>query len=212
MTTTDKPRVHAGVPSGGEFAATAHSDSVPALGGSTPENRFAAITDVRELDAAASAALVLDDSAVEQDAAVRAQWTARRKQIMDQRQRRIYDDYATSLEDQANTMLRNAARANLRNVADELREAFPEAATMVLEKDYDDGDLAIWVASVQDKDGNDLPDPEDGSDDARDTAQELVSQHSSRQLARFTEGPVDLAKAAAWYPDGGLRLNPAAND
>jgi hypothetical protein len=122
---------------------------------------------------------------------------------MDAKQRGIYDDYATALEDQANTMLANAARANLRNVADELREAFPEAATMVLEKDYDDGNLAIWVSSVQDKDGNDLPDPEDGSDDARDTAQELVSQHSSRQLARFTEGPVDLARAAAWWPPEG---------
>lgn len=202
MTTTDKPRVHAGVPSGGEFAATAHSDNVPALAGATPANRYADITDVRELDAAASAALSTIDSTSGDDDLVREEWTARRKQIMDAKQRGIYDDYAQGLEDQAHTMLRNAARANLRNIADELREEFPDAATMVLEKDYDDGDVAIWVASVKDKDGNGLPELDDGRD-AREAAQELVSQHSSRQLARFTEDPVDLAQAAAWWPPEG---------
>ena len=33
MTTTAQPRVHAGVPAGGEFTAFGHSDSVPSLGG-----------------------------------------------------------------------------------------------------------------------------------------------------------------------------------
>jgi hypothetical protein len=36
MTNTAQSRVQAGVPSGGEFAATAHSDNVPALDGWTP--------------------------------------------------------------------------------------------------------------------------------------------------------------------------------
>lgn len=204
MTTTDKPRVHAGVPSGGEFAATTHSDNVPSLGGSTPANRFETITDVRELDAAASAALSTIDSTSGEDDLVREHWTARRKQIMDEKQRGIYDDYAQGLEDQARTMLTNAARANLRNIADELREAFPDAATMTLDKDYDDRDLAIWVSAVQDKDGKDLPEAENG-EGAHETAQELVSHYSSLQLARFTEGPIDLAQAAAWWPPEGPR-------
>lgn len=42
MTTTAQARVLAGVPSGGEFAATAHSDNVPALGGTAAPAQSAA--------------------------------------------------------------------------------------------------------------------------------------------------------------------------
>lgn len=202
----DQARVHAGIPSGGEFAATAHSDSVPSLPAPFT-NRFAGFDNLRELDAAAYAALSPNGSDPAHDNAVRAQWEERRIQLVTRQQRKNYDDYAAALEEQAHNLLANVARANLRNVADELREAFPDAATMVLKKDYDDGNLAIWVSTVQDKDGNDLPDPDDSGDDARDAAQELISRHSSRQLARFTEEPVNLEKAAAWYPEGGLHVN-----
>ncbi|HEX9086744.1 MAG TPA: hypothetical protein VF867_04380 [Arthrobacter sp.] len=183
----------------GTFTATAHSDAVPTLA-APAANWFAAIDNVRTLDAASSAALSPSGSNPEHDEAVRAHWTERRTQLVNRQQRKTYDDYAAALEEQAHTLLANAARANLRNIADELRGAFPDAATMTLAKDYDDGDLAIWVSGVQDADGNDLPDPEDGGVDARDTAQELISGHSSRQLARFTEGPVSLHAAASWHP------------
>lgn len=190
----------------GTFTATAHSDDVPALA-ATAANRFAGFDDVRSLDAAAHAALSPTGSDPENDNAVRSQWDERRTQLVNRQQRKTYDDYASALEDQANTMLASAARANLRNIADELREAYPDAATMTLDKDYDDGNLAIWVSAVQDKDGNDFPEAENG-EGAFETAQELVSQCSSRQLARFTEGPVDLEKAASWYPDSGLHVRP----
>lgn len=187
----------------GTFTATAHSDDVPALT-ATDANRFAEFNDVRSLDAAAHAALSPTGSDPEHDSAVRAQWEDRRTHLVNASQRRTYDEYATALEEQARTQLANAARANLRNIADELREAHPDVAVMVLDKDDDDGDLAVGVYAVQDKDGNDLPE----AHDAWGFAQELVSQHSSRQLARFTEGPIDLGKAAAWYPDGGLHIRP----
>jgi hypothetical protein len=52
---TLRDRQPQGIPTGGQFAATAHAEpetNLPATG-----NRFAGIDDVRELDAAASAAL-----------------------------------------------------------------------------------------------------------------------------------------------------------
>ena len=202
--TTNQARVHAGVPSGGEFAATAHSDDVPALQGAAT-NRFAGITEVRDLDAAASAALAAIDTSTGQDDAVRADWAVRREEILNRQQRQRVEDYANTLEIQASALLSNAARANLRNIAGDLHEEFPDAATLVLKKDYDDGNLAIWVKAVQDKDGNNLPETDEK--DPREIAQELVSEYSSRQLARFTEAPVDLEKAAAWIPDGGFRAD-----
>lgn len=202
--TTPQNRVRAGVPSGGEFAATAHSDSVPALQ-APPGNRFAGIAEVRDLDAAASAALSAIDTSTGQDDAVRADWAERREQILSRQQRQRVEDYANTLEIQASALLSNAARANLRNIAGDLREEFPGAATVVLKKDYDDGNLAIWVKAVQDKDGNNLPETDDK--DPREIAQELVSEYSSRQLARFTEAPVNLERAAAWIPDGGFRAD-----
>jgi cytochrome P450 len=200
--TNSQNRVRAGVPAGGEFAATAHSDSVRALRAPTA-NRFAGITEIRDLDAAASGALSATDSTTGQDDAVRADWTAQRERIMERLHRGRVDEYARDMEKLAGTMLDNAAHANLRNIAGALREQFPEAASLLLDKDDDDGDLAIWVYSVKDKDGNDLP--EHGENDPRNAAQELVSRYSSGQLARFTDKPVDLATAAEWVPEGGFR-------
>ena len=192
-----------GLPTGGQFAPDTHAEPDLALGADT--NRFADLEDVRELDATASAALrplLSADSSDEDEIAagkIRNEWLQRRTEIFTVRRRKEFADYARRLEDQASGLLASAAQANLRNIADDLRIKHPQAARITLARDYDDGNLAIYVESVQDDHGTDL------GEDVADTAQELVSEHSSRQLARFTEGPVDLEKAASWIPPEGPR-------
>jgi len=190
-----------GIPTGGQFTSDTHAEPDLALGADT--NRFADLEDVRELDATASAALrplLSPDSSDEAEVAagkVRDEWIQRRAEIFTVRRRKEFADYARRLEDQASDLLASAARANLRNVADELRSKHPQAARITLSRDYDDGNLAIYVKSVQDEHGTDL------GEDVADAAQELVSEHSSRQLARFVnESPIDLAAAASWNPPG----------
>lgn len=190
-----------GIPAGGQFAPDTRAEPELTLG--PPANRFARFEDVRELDAAANTALrpLLASDAVEGDEAaaneVRNEWIQRRTEIFAARRRREFSDYAARLEDQASDLLTAAARANLRNVADELRAKYPQASTIVLDRDYDDGNLAVYVKSVQGPDGAGL------DENVLDTAQELISEHSSRQLARFVdESPIDLASAAAWEPAG----------
>lgn len=184
----------------GTFTATTHSDAVPAL--AVPANRFAGIEDIRELDAATTEALnaLRSPNSTPEDEAetekIRAEWQARRTELFHTKWHRENDEYAEKTETEAYALLEKAARANLRNVAFSLRTEFPDAATMTLARDYDDGNLAIWVESIKDKDGNDLDDEE-----ARDAAQELVSQYSSKQMNRFVDsGPVNLTEAAAWHP------------
>lgn len=183
----------------GTFTATAHSDNVTTLAPAT--NRFAAIEDIFELDEATTAAMspLLSANATEEDEAeaekIRAEWLVRRTQLFEAKWHRENDEYAQTMEDQAQDLLKKAATANLRNISYSLRTEYPEAASMKLARDYDDGNLAIYVESVTDKDGNEL------EEDVRDAAQDLVSQYSSRQLSRFVDdGPVDLATAAAWHP------------
>lgn len=201
--TTPQNRQPEGIPAGGQFAATAHAEPEATL--HHTDTRFAGIDDVRELDSAASAALnpLLTPDATDQDQAaakqVRDEWMVRRHQIFAVNRRRDADAYAARLEAEAHELLHKAARANLRSIADGLREKHPNAASMTLGRDYDDGSLAIYVESVRDKDGNELRDPEQ---DPCDTAQELVSEYSSRQLNRFVDdGPIDLVAASAWTPD-----------
>lgn len=190
-----------GIPSGGQFAPDVHADPEVSLHSSS--NRYADISDVRLLDDMASAALqalespeasVKDETAAAQ---VRNDWIQRRPEIFAAKRRKEFADYAQRREDEASALLESAARANLRNIADELRTEFPQAATITLARDYDDGNLAIYVESVQDESGDAL------RDDVVDAAQQLVSEHSSRQLARFVdESPIDLSAAAAWNPPG----------
>ncbi|WP_422758991.1 hypothetical protein [Paenarthrobacter sp. C1] len=196
---TSQARQPQGIPAGGQFAPGLHADPEIAL--NTPANRFADIKDVRLLDDATDAALqpLLSQEAPDESAAaqVRKEWAERRAEIFAVKRREEYADYAQRREDEASALLESAARANLRNIADELRTEHPEAARITLARDYDDGNLAIYVESVQDEAGNRL------GDDAVDAAQQLVSEHSSRQLARFVdESPIDLAAAAAWNPPG----------
>lgn len=201
--TTPPNRQPEGIPAGGQFASGTHAEPDVTLSG--PAGRFATIDDVRELDSAASAALtplLLADASDQDEAAagtVRDEWMARREQIFAVKRRQQYDVFAERLEATAYAMLEKAARANLRNVADGILEKYPEAATMTLARDYDDGDLAVYVESVKDKDGTELGDQESYQHDARDKAQELVSEYSTRQLSRFVDGgPVNLAEAASW--------------
>lgn len=186
-----------GIPSGGQFAPDTHAEPDLALGDA---NRFSRLEDIRGLDHAATAALQsLAVAGTDGDEAdkVRAEWLQRRDEILTVRRRQDFADYAHRREDEASALLASAARANLRNVADELRTEYPQAAKITLSRDYDDGNLAVYVASVQDEQGADL------GDDVVDAAQELVSEHSSRQLARFVDdSPIDLAVAAAWNPPG----------
>ncbi|ACL41916.1 hypothetical protein Achl_3965 (plasmid) [Pseudarthrobacter chlorophenolicus A6] len=189
-----------GIPSGGQFASNTHAEPDVTLPRSA--NRFADIDDVRDLDAAASAALnpLLLPDATDHDAEnaeqVRDEWMTRREQIFAVKRRTESDAYAERLEIQADELLERAARANLRNIADRLLEEYPTAATLTLSRDYDDGNLAIYVESVRDSEGADLR----NHDDVRDAAQELVIEYSSRQLNRFVDdGPVNLAEAAAWH-------------
>lgn len=184
-----------GTPAGGQFTATAHAEPGTTL--QAPDNRFAAIESVRELDQAASEAMrpLLVPESTDQDLAaaeqIRNDWVARRHDIFTAAWRRDADAYAERLEIQAHDLLRRAAQANLRNIADRLREEHPDAATMTLGRGYDDGNLVLCVESVRDQDGNEI--------DAADAAQELVNDYSSRQLNRFVDdGPIDLAAAAAW--------------
>lgn len=184
-----------GIPAGGQFAATVHAEPETALQAST--SRFASIDNVRDLDHAASAALkplLIPDATDQDDAAaqqIRTEWIARRREIFSAKWCRDADAYADRLEAEAHELLHKAAQANLRNIADRLRREHPRAATMTLGRGYDDGNLAVYVESVRDKDGNEI--------EATDAAQELVSEYSSRQLNRFVDGgPVDLAAAAAW--------------
>jgi hypothetical protein len=190
-----------GIPAGGQFAPDKHAEPDLSLG--TEANRFADVDNIRALDHAATAALqslAAADGADEDEAAadnVRAEWLQRRDEILTVRRRQEFTDYASRREDEASLLLASAARANLRNVADELRGKHPQAAKITLSRDYDDGNLAVYVKSVQDDQGADL------GEDVVDAAQELVSEHSSRQLARFVdESPIDLAAAAAWNPPG----------
>jgi hypothetical protein len=191
--TTDKPRVHAGVPSGGEFAATAHSDNVPVLGGATHANRFAAIHDVRELDAAASAALSTIDSTTGEDDLVREHWGERRKKILDRKRREDYDVTPRASKTSPH-MLRNAARATCATPTSP--RAFPNAATMVLEKDYDDGDFSVWVTPRT----RTATCPSLTATTPRNSP-ELISRHSSASR-RFTEAP-STWQAANWNPPEG---------
>jgi hypothetical protein len=189
-----------GIPAGGQFAPDTHAE--PELVLNTPTNRFANIDDVRALDHAATAALqslAAADSADDEAAAdkIRTEWLQRRDEVLTLRRRKEFVDYARRREEEASVLLASAARANLRNIADELRTEHPQAAKITLARDYNDGNLAIYVESVQDKHGATL------GDDVIDAAQELVSECSSRQLARFVdESPIDLASAAAWNPPG----------
>jgi hypothetical protein len=196
-------RVPGGIPAGGQFAPTTHTEPELALG--PDSNRFAYLDDIRSLDHAATAALqslAAADSRVDVETAadkVREEWLQRRDEITTVRRRQEFTDYARRREDEALALLASAARANLRNVADELRIKHPAAAQIVLTRDYDDGNLAICVDSVKDIHGDDL------GEDVADAAQELVSEHSSRQMARFVdESPIDLASAATWNPPGRL--------
>jgi hypothetical protein len=201
--TTPPARQPRGIPTGGQFAASTHAESAVTLG--EPGDRFAGIVDVRELDCAASTALkpLLSADATDDDEAlagkIRDEWKARREQIFAVKRRQLADSYAERLETEAYAMLDKAARANLRNIADSLLEKHPEAATVTLTRDYDGGDLAIHVESVLDKDGNDIYNAKKLEQHPCDTAQELVSEYSSRQLNRFVDsGPVNLAEAASW--------------
>lgn len=194
----EQGRVLKGTRGAGQFAAAAHAE--PGADLLAHANRFAGLENVRELDAAASEAikplLVPDATDQEMTSAgqIRDEWMDRRHEIFTAAWRRNADSYAERLETEAQELLRKAAEANLRNIADRLREKHPDAATMTLQQDYDDGNLAIYVEAVHDKDGNELA--------ATDTAQELVSEYSSRQLSRFVDdGPIDLPAAAAWMPD-----------
>jgi hypothetical protein len=188
-----------GIPAGGQFAPDTHAEPDLTLGAEA--NRFAGVDNIRALDHAATAALQSlaartdgDESAADK---VRAEWLQRRDEILTERRRQEFTDYARRREDEASALLASAASANLRNIADELRSKHPAAATIVLARDYDDGNLPIYVQAVQDDEGADL------HEDVVDAAQELVSEHSSRQLARFVdESPVDLVAAAAWTPSG----------
>jgi hypothetical protein len=197
---TTPARQPQGIPAGGQFAPETHAE--PDLALETTTNRFADVDDIRALDHAATAALqaLAAEGPDEDDAPadkVRAEWLQRRDQIFTVLRRKEFADYASRREDEASTLLSSAARANLRNIADELRTEFPAAARITLARDYDEGNLAIYVKSVQDDQGAAL------GDDVVDAAQELVSEHSSRQLARFVdESPIDLAAAAAWNPPG----------
>ncbi|GAA4034408.1 hypothetical protein GCM10023063_18050 [Arthrobacter methylotrophus] len=193
-------RVPSGIPAGGQFAPTTHAE--PELALDTEANRFAHLDDIRSLDCAASASLrslEADTTAEDESAAdkVRDEWRQRRDEIATKLRRKEFSDYARRREDEALALLASAARADLRNVADELRIKHPTAARVVLTRNYDDGNLAICVESVQDIHGAGL------DEDVVDTAQELVSEYSSRQMARFVdESPIDLASAAAWNPPG----------
>lgn len=184
----------------GTFTATAHSDAVPAL--AAPANRFAGIEDIFELDRATSEAMkpLLSPDATPEDEAeaerIRTEWQEARTSLFERKWHRENDEYAEQMETQAYALLEKAARANLRNISYSLRTEYPDAASMVLARDYDDGSLAVYVESVKDKDGQELDDEE-----ARGVAQQLVSEYSSRQLSRFVdEGPVNLTEAAAWHP------------
>ncbi|QOT19296.1 hypothetical protein [Paenarthrobacter sp. YJN-5] len=189
-----------GIPAGGQFAPHVSADPKVSLHSSS--NRYADISDVPLLDDIASAALkalespeasVKDETAAQ----VRSDWIQRRTEIFAAKRRKEFADYAQRREDEASALLESAARANLRNIADELRTEFPQAARITLARDYDDGNVAIYVESVQDESGDAL------RDDVVDVAQQLVSEHSSRQLARFVdENPIDLSAAAAWNPPG----------
>jgi 3-dehydroquinate dehydratase len=187
-----------GIPAGGQFAPDTHAEPALALGASA--NRFADVDNIRDLDHAATAALQSlavdgDDEAAADE--VRAEWLQRRDAILTVRRRQDFTEYARRREEEASALLSAAARANLRNIADELSAEHPQAAKITLARDYDDGNLAVYVESVHDEKGTALP------DEVVDAAQELVSEHSSRQLARFVdESPIDLAAAAAWNPPG----------
>lgn len=183
----------------GTFTATAHSDAVPAL--AAPANRFAGIDDIFELDRATTAAMkpfLSPDPSSEDEAEaekIRAEWLAARNSLCERKWRRENDEYAEKMENEAYALLDKAARANLRNISYSLRAEYPDAASMTLARDYDEGNLAIYVESVKDSDGQDL------DEDAREAAQQLVSEYSSRQVSRFVDdGPVNLTEAAAWHP------------
>jgi hypothetical protein len=211
--TTPPNRQPQGIPVGGQFAPGIHAEPSAVLAGAT--NRYADIDSLHNLDSTVSKALSPKNlswdgarPAAEQTTEaeqIRKDWAERRSQLLTANRRQAADDYALRAEDEANALLKKAAHANLRSIADGLLEKHPNAATMTLSRDYDDGNLAVYVESVQDKDGNELGDPESFEPDARGTAQELVSEYSSRQLSRFVDdGPVNLAQAAMWSPDGSL--------
>lgn len=195
---TTPARQPQGIPTGGQFAPDTRAEPGLSLG---TANRFADREDIRSLDHAATAALQSLSAAgstdeVEADK-VRAEWLQRRDEILTVQRRKEFADYASRREDEASVLLSRAARANLRNIADDLRTAYPQAAKISLARDYDDGNLAIYVESVQDDHGGYL------GDEVFDAAQELVSENNSRQLARFVdESPIDLAAAASWKPPG----------
>ena len=104
-------------------------------------------------------------------------------------------EWAGRKESEMREAQRDLGNAAMAAVATELLEEFPDAVTLEVTVDHDDGDKYLLTDDVADASGKSL------GQDAIDAAQDLLSQYGSRNFARDFEGAaIDLKERAAWRP------------